>query len=323
MNCRASSLARSSRSRTSRPSRRDSARMMRGGRLVVGGGAVGDGLGVALDRRQRRAQVVRHREQELLLEAPRALQRVGHVVDRRASSSSSSLGAARPTGQADAQVAVGDGGRGLGRVAQRLGEAAAQAEGDQRADEQDHGRREQEPAPPRCPRWAPRLRVSTSTGRVSPIGAEGGDGVDALAAAAADHARRRAGRRAGRAERDAGGKGSPAASAGSGRRARRCSTSSSLSASRTRARRWRAGRRVAVGVAQRRCPGRAARWWPRPAPPGPGGRSVRALDPGEGQRAEPDQQQGGGDGPEDGDGDAAPHGITSTGPVSRPDVRRS
>src|SRR5439155_13010188 len=44
--------------------------------------AVADGLGVAANRRQRRAQIVRDRQQELLLEVLRALQLGGHGVDR-------------------------------------------------------------------------------------------------------------------------------------------------------------------------------------------------------------------------------------------------
>ena len=45
-------------------------------------GAVGDGLGVAADRRERRAQVVRHAEQERALVAARDVEVVGHRVDR-------------------------------------------------------------------------------------------------------------------------------------------------------------------------------------------------------------------------------------------------
>ena len=44
--------------------------------------AVGDRFGVALDRRERRAQVVRHRQQELPLESLRSFERLGHRVDR-------------------------------------------------------------------------------------------------------------------------------------------------------------------------------------------------------------------------------------------------
>jgi hypothetical protein len=50
-----------------------------GGRLAHG--AVGDRLGVATDRRQRRTQVVADRQQELLVEQARPLQLGGHRVE--------------------------------------------------------------------------------------------------------------------------------------------------------------------------------------------------------------------------------------------------
>ena len=50
------------------------------GRPLRVAGAVGDGLGVPADRRERGAQIVAHRQQELLLEGPRPFERARHLV---------------------------------------------------------------------------------------------------------------------------------------------------------------------------------------------------------------------------------------------------
>ena len=76
----------------------------------VGRGAVGDGLGVAPDRGQRRAQVVRHRQQELALEPARPFERVGHLVDRPGQGVELVGRAGVVLGHAHRQVAVGDAG---------------------------------------------------------------------------------------------------------------------------------------------------------------------------------------------------------------------
>ena len=73
--------ARSSRSRTSRSSRRASTQDRPRG-LVGVERAVGEALGVAADRRQRRLQLVAHREQEVALGLARRGELLGHLVER-------------------------------------------------------------------------------------------------------------------------------------------------------------------------------------------------------------------------------------------------
>ncbi len=106
--------------------------------------AVGDRLCVAADRGERRAQVVRDGQQELLLEALRTFERARHRVDRAGEVGDLVV----PLGHrhACAQVARSDPLRGDVRLSQWLCQPLAQSGGDQRA-EQDRGRRrEQEPA---------------------------------------------------------------------------------------------------------------------------------------------------------------------------------
>ena len=118
MNARACSLARSSRSATSRSRRRDSWRIT-AGRAARVDVAVVDRLGVAADRRERRAQVVAHRQQELLLERATRSSAVGHVVDAALQLGELVVVVGRRLGHPGRQLAGGDAlGRG-GGVADR------------------------------------------------------------------------------------------------------------------------------------------------------------------------------------------------------------
>ena len=75
--------ARSSRSRTSRSSR-PASRAIIARRLVGLERAVGEPLGIAADRGQRRLQLVADREQEVALGLARGRQLLGHLVERLA-----------------------------------------------------------------------------------------------------------------------------------------------------------------------------------------------------------------------------------------------
>ena len=90
----------------------------------VGSGAVGDRLRIAADRGERRAQVVGHRQQELLLEALRPFERRGHRVDR--AGEVGELVVTRGNGHSRGQVAGGHSLRGGVGIAQRLDETSAE-----------------------------------------------------------------------------------------------------------------------------------------------------------------------------------------------------
>ena len=102
-------------------------------------GAVGDRFGVAADRGERRAQVVRHGEQERALEPTRDVERVGHGVDRvrqarRARRRGRRWCRPAPT---KSPPAMRPGGGLHGR--ERAGHAAGQVRGDQGGDPERDG----------------------------------------------------------------------------------------------------------------------------------------------------------------------------------------
>ncbi len=102
-------------------------------------GAVGDRLGVAADRRERRAQVVRHAEQERALVPARDVEVAGHRVDRVGEAGELvvvHVGGVDPRGE----VAAGDRARGGLHGRERAGHAPGEVGGDERGDaERDRG----------------------------------------------------------------------------------------------------------------------------------------------------------------------------------------
>ena len=148
-NSRVSRRARSSRSATSRSSRRASDAMTAAGACAIGrrlDDAVGHGLRVALDRGERRAEIVRDAEEERPLVAPRGLELVGHRVDAARQAPELVVGhlVERDAGR---QVAGRDlSGRGLHRRERPRQPAGEEGRHDRGDGEGDRARHEEPPA---------------------------------------------------------------------------------------------------------------------------------------------------------------------------------
>ena len=103
-------------------------------------------LGEAADGGERRAQVVRHRQQEVTLPGPAVLQALGHVVD--GAGQRRELGVVVAAyGDAARQLAGCDAARHLHRLHQRAGHAAAHLPRHQRGDEEGRAAGDDEVAP--------------------------------------------------------------------------------------------------------------------------------------------------------------------------------
>ena len=136
-------------------------------------GAVGDRLRVAADRRQRRAQVVRHAEQERALVAPRHVEVIRHRVDRVREAGELVVAHVRRV-DARGEVAAGDRPRGRLHRRQRAGHPAGEVGGDERGDPQRDGAAAPSTASPLPPNG--RLftsSASTTTGVVPLTAGEG------------------------------------------------------------------------------------------------------------------------------------------------------
>ena len=117
-------------------------------RLVGAERAVGESLGVAADRRQRRLQLVADREQEVALGLARGRELLRHLVERLRERRNLPGAFLR---QRRLMLVGGECARGVGDTADRAGDRAGDQERERRRERRARERREQEVAQERLP----------------------------------------------------------------------------------------------------------------------------------------------------------------------------